>query len=36
LTFVVVEEQEGKKLLKTLSKKLTLEFGKGFSERNLK
>ncbi|WP_028857122.1 PDDEXK nuclease domain-containing protein [Psychrilyobacter atlanticus] len=40
---IVVEEQEGKKraeygkkLLETLSKKLTLEFGKGFSERNLK
>ena len=40
---IVVEEQEGKKrgeygkkLLKTLSKKLTLKFGKGFSGRNLK
>lgn len=40
---IVEEEQEGKKraaygkkLLETLSKKLTLEFGKGFSERNLK
>ena len=40
---IVEEEQEGKKraeygkkLLETLSKKLTVEFGKGFSERNLK
>lgn len=40
---IVEEEQEGKKraeygkkLLETLSKRLTVEFGKGFSERNLK